>query len=258
MIKLKTDEEIKIMAQAGKILADSFTKIREKIGPGITTAEIDRVVADYIKSKGASAVFLGYRLGDNVFPASTCISVNEEVVHGIPGDRKLREGDIVSIDIGVTKNGFCADAARTYPVGKVSRQARRLIDVTRRCLNKAIAKIALGVDLRVISRTVQDTAESSGFSVVRKFVGHGIGRDMHEDPQIPNFVSGGFLERRVILQKGMVLAIEPMVNCGTYEVEVLDNGWTVVTRDKKLSAHFEHSVAVTEKGPLILTGEQLK
>jgi len=255
MIKLKSDKEIEIMARAGKIVAGSFKCIKEIVKPGITTGELDRVVADYIKECGAIAAFLGYQVGDRTFPASICASVNEEVVHGIPGERVLREGDIVSVDIGVKLNGFYADSACTYAVGRISRQARRLLDVTRRCLHKAIEKVAPGIELVEVSRAVQETAESKGFSVVRKFVGHGIGMNMHEDPQIPNFVSRTFFQDRVTLKKGMGLAIEPMVNCGTHDVKVLDNKWTVVTADGRLSAHFEHTVAVTDRGARILTVE---
>jgi methionyl aminopeptidase len=253
MIKLKSDDEIEMMAQAGRIVAGSFKAIEKLVRPGTTTRELDRAVADYIASQGAVAAFLGYCPGGEPFPASICASVNEEVVHGIPGDRALKEGDIISVDVGVKLNGYFADAAWTYAVGRISRQARRLLDVTRRCLYKAIEKAKPGVELVELSRAIQQMAESSGFSVVKKFVGHGIGSEMHEDPQIPNFVSRGFFQEKVILKKGMALAIEPMVNCGTHEVQVLDNKWTVVTRDRKLSAHFEHTVAVRDGDSRILT-----
>jgi len=256
MIKLKTDDEIAVMARAGKIVAGSFEIIREVLKAGVTTGRLDQSIAEHIKSCGARAAFLGYRLGNRTFPANSCVSVNEEVVHGIPGKRVLKDGDIVSVDVGVKFDQFYADAAWTFPVGKISRQARRLIDVTKRSLYKAIGVIAPGIDLEEVSRTIQTAAESSGFSVVRKFVGHGIGRDMHEDPQIPNFVSKTFFGNKVILQKGMVLAIEPMINCGTFDVEIQRNGWTVITKDRSLSAHFEHTVAVTDKGALILTDQQ--
>ncbi|NLY29920.1 MAG: type I methionyl aminopeptidase, partial [Firmicutes bacterium] len=214
--------------------------------PGITTASLDALAEEFIRDHNAIPAFKGY----NGYPASICVSVNEEVVHGIPGARVLKGGDIVSIDIGVVVDGFYGDMARTYPVGEISEEAKRLISVTETALKKGIAAAVVGNRISDIGHAVQSCVEAHGMSVVRDFVGHGIGRNMHEEPQIPNFGRPGYGPR---LKPGMVLAIEPMVNVGGWEVVVLSDNWTVVTADRSLSAHFEDTVAVTEGGPLVLT-----
>lgn len=246
MIILKSRREIALMREAGKIVARTLAKLKEHIVPGIATAELDRIAEEYICSQDAIPAFKGYQ----GFPASICASVNEEVVHGIPGLKRLAEGDIISIDIGVVKNGFVGDAAVTFPVGNISRLKQHLLAVTEAALYEGIKQAVIGKRLTDISHSIQSHVEKNGLSVVRDYVGHGIGRDMHEDPQIPNFGPPGYGPR---LRAGMVLAIEPMVNAGTFEVYTLANQWTVVTRDKQPSAHFEHTVAVTENGPEILT-----
>jgi methionyl aminopeptidase len=246
MIILKSNREIDLMREAGRIVALALEKMRTSVKPGITTADLDRIAEEVITENGARPLFKGY----GGFPASICASVNEEVVHGIPSLRLLNSGDIISIDIGAEKNGYCGDAAVTLPVGEVSEEALNLLQVTKTALEKGIEKACPGNRLSDISHAVQSYAESHGFSVVREYVGHGIGTKMHEDPKVPNFGPPG---RGPRLETGMVLAIEPMVNQGTYQVEVLQDGWTVVTRDRKLSAHFEHTVAVTDNGPEILT-----
>ncbi len=246
MIILKSDQELARMRRAGRIVAQAHALVAEIIRPGITTLELDRAVADFIDKAGAVSTFLGY----HGYPAHICTSVNEQVVHGIPGPYRLKEGDIVSVDIGVSIDGYCGDSAWTYPVGEVSEEARRLLEVAEKSLNAGIAKAVVGARLSDVSHAIQTVVEEASFSVVRDFVGHGIGREMHEPPQVPNYGPPGKGPR---LRAGMTLAIEPMVNQGTYEVEVLADQWTVVTKDGKLSAHFEHTVAITDNGPEILT-----
>jgi methionyl aminopeptidase len=246
MIELKTQREIEIVRNNGRILAKTLKLLEEKIRPGIKTKELDQLAEDFIKKQGAYPAFKGYR----GFPASVCVSVNEEVVHGIPGERIIKEGEIVSVDVGVFKDGYYADAACTYPVGEVSIEAQRLIWVTQESLKNAIRSIKEGRFLSDVSYAIQSFVEENGFSVVRDLVGHGIGKKMHEEPQIPNFGTPG---QGVMLKKGMVLAIEPMVNAGSYEIYTKDDQWTIVTRDGSLSAHFEHTVAVTENGARVLT-----
>ncbi|KZL93195.1 type I methionyl aminopeptidase [Clostridium magnum] len=247
MILIKTDNEIEYMRQAGKIVGDTLLKLEEVIKPGITTAELDRIAEEYIVKQGARPSFKGY-CG---FPASICASVNEEVVHGIPSNKLvLQEGDIISIDCGAMLNGFHGDAARTFPVGKISEEANRLIEVTKESFFKGVKNAVVGNRLTDISAEIQKYAESFGYSLVREYVGHGIGKDMHEDPEVPNF---GMPGRGPKLCKGMVLAIEPMVNMGKYHVRVEPNNWTVVTEDGSLSAHYENTVAILENGPEILT-----
>lgn len=249
MIYYKSQREVELMRKAGKIVAETLELIRNSIRVDVTTAELDRLANEYILSKNAEPAFLGYR----GFPASICASINEEVVHGIPGPRKLHEGDIISIDVGAIYENYVGDAAATFPVGKISPVAEKLIYVTRTALETAINNIRPEKRLLEISRIIQDYVEKSGFSVVRQYVGHGIGTKMHEDPQVPNFVPPVNERKDVVLKRGIVLAIEPMVNEGTYDVEVTGNKWTVVTRDGKLSAHFENTIAVTENGCEILT-----
>lgn len=246
MIILKSDAEIQKMRRAGAIVARAHQLVAAAIEPGVTTQELDRIVAGFFKAEGVKSSFLGYQ----GYPAHICTSVNEQVVHGIPDDRRLQEGDIVSVDIGAIVDGYHGDSAWTYPVGSVSPEAERLLRVTEEALYKGIEKAVDGGRLSDISHAVQRHVEAAGFSVVQEFVGHGIGRNMHEAPQIPNFGPPG---RGPRLRVGMTLAIEPMVNAKGPEVQILGDGWTVVTRDGSLSAHFEHSVAITAAGPLILT-----
>jgi methionyl aminopeptidase len=246
MIVIRSAEEIGSIRQAGRILAEALEKVREAVRPGVTTAELDAIArSEILKGKGYPA-FKGYK----GFPANICTSVNECVVHGIPSSRKLRRGDIVSIDVGVRYRDYYADAAETIPVGDVSEEAARLIDFAKRSLDAGIAAAVAGNRLFDISATIQGCAESGGFSVVRSFVGHGIGAKIHEEPEIPNFGKAGTGPR---LDSGMVLAIEPMINAGSYEVEMLEDGWTAVTADRRLSAHFEHTIAITDAAAEILT-----
>jgi methionyl aminopeptidase len=246
MIILKNEYEIAIMREANRILAHLFEHIESMVQPGITTIELDREAELFIRSRGATPAFKGY----HGFPATLCTSVNEVVVHGIPGPQTLESGDIVSIDVGALLDGFYSDAARTFPVGTISPKARRLLEVTRASLEAGIAQALPGNHLYDISAAVQKVAESGGFSVVRDFVGHGIGRNLHEAPQIPNFGKRG---KGPVLQEGMTLAIEPMVNMGTHKVLIKSDGWTAVTEDSSLSAHFENSIAITKDGPVVLS-----
>ncbi len=247
MIIIKSDQEIQKMRAAGKIVADCHEMLADFVKPGVSTLELDQKAEDFIRRAGAVPTFLGY-MG---FPKSICSSVNEQVVHGIPDATRLKDGDIISIDLGATLDGYVGDAARTHPVGNISPEAQRLIDVTRESFFEGISHAVEGGRLSDISHAVQKHAEAAGFSVVRDYVGHGVGREMHEDPAIPNYGRAGHGPRLV---KGMCLAIEPMINTGTYSVRVLDNGWTVVTRDGGLSAHYENTICITggEK-PEILT-----
>lgn len=247
MISIKSNHEIELMRAAGKLVGQCHEVIANAIKPGITTLELDRIAEDFFRKNGAYPTFLGYQ----GFPNSICASVNNEVIHGIPGRRRLHEGDIISVDLGCTLNGFVGDAARTHGVGRISQEAQRLIDVTRECFFKGIHFARQGNRLSDISHAVQENAEAGGFSVVKDYVGHGIGRAMHEDPPIPNYGRAG---RGPRLCKGMCLAIEPMINYGAYNVEVLDNDWTVVTVDGSLSAHYENTILITgESEPEILT-----
>ena len=246
MIELKNASQFERMRKAGKIVADTLALLREVAKPGITTLELDRRAEDYIRAQGAIPAFKGY----NGFPATLCTSINEQVVHGIPSLRSLEFGDIISIDCGAVIDGYFGDAAVTLPIGDVGADLLKLLKVTEESLMFGIAQAKIGNRLFDISHAVQTHVEANGFSVVRDYVGHGIGRAMHEDPQIPNFGKPG---RGPRLEIGMALAIEPMVNMGTYEVLTLKDHWTVVTKDKKPSAHFEHTVAITENGLEILT-----
>lgn len=246
MIILKTRREIEIMRKSGRLVAQSHELVRKHIKPGVTTKELDQLVEDFLRSQNAIPTFKGY----GGFPYSICASVNEEVVHGFPSDRKLKEGDIVSIDIGATFEGYVGDSAKTFLVGEVDDEKRRLVEATRQSFYEGIKFAKLSYRLSDISHAIQQYAEAQGFSVVRDYVGHGVGKDMHESPQIPNFGKPGKGPR---LQEGMVLAIEPMINAGTYNVKVLGNDWTVVTVDGKPSAHYEHTVAITDGEPELLT-----
>ena len=246
MINLKTNREIEIIKANGRILAKTLQLLKEKIKPGVTTKELDRLAEEFIRKQGAYPAFKGYR----GFPASICVSINDEVVHGIPGERVVEEGQIVSVDVGVFKDNYYADGAFTFAVGQVSDRARNLLFVTQEALKRGLLAVSEGGFLSDVSYAIQSFVERMGFSVVRDLVGHGIGMSMHEEPQIPNFGPPG---RGPILKKGMVLAIEPMVNTGSFEIETKADNWTIVTRDGSLSAHFEHTVAVTENGARILT-----
>lgn len=246
MITLKSNRQIRLMREAGRIVAETHALLAKMVAPGITTGELDRAAEEYILSRGATPAFKGY----NGFPATICASVNEEVVHGIPGLRKLENGDIISIDIGAVKNGYFGDSAATLPVGEVTPDKLKLLRVTEEGLMEGIKMAVIGNRLSDVSHAIQVYVERQGFSVVRDYVGHGIGKAMHEEPQIPNFGRPGHGPR---LAKGMALAIEPMVNTGTYEVRTLLDNWTVVTKDGLCSAHFEHTIAITDSGPEILT-----
>ncbi|MHB1018464.1 MAG: type I methionyl aminopeptidase [Coriobacteriia bacterium] len=246
MIIAKSPSELEIMREAGRITSSALDAVAAAVRPGVTTAELDAVAEDTIVRAGARPAFKGY----HGFPATLCTSVDDQVVHGIPGRRVLHQGEIVSVDCGAIVDGYYGDSARTFAVGTVSAEAARLMDVTRCSLEAGIARCVPGMRLYDISAAVQEVAEAAGFSVVREYVGHGIGRAMHEDPQVPNYGKAG---TGPTLKPGMVLAIEPMINAGGVEVRSLDDGWTVVTLDGAMSAHFEHTVAITEDGPLILT-----
>ncbi|MDD2211953.1 MAG: type I methionyl aminopeptidase [Clostridia bacterium] len=246
MIILKSERELQYLYDAGQIVAKTHQEVAKAVQPGVTTLELDRLAEEYILKCQAKPVFKGYY----GFTGSICTSINEEVVHGIPSLRQLKFGDIISIDIGAVINGFVGDAAVTLPVGEIDEEAQQLIEVTKNSLAEGIKQAVVKNRLSDISHAIQTYVESNGFSVVQDFVGHGVGRAMHEEPQIPNFGPPG---RGPRLKSGMTLAIEPMVNVGTYEVETLLDNWTVVTKDKKRSAHFEHSIAITDDGPWILT-----
>ena len=246
MIVTKSAAELEIMREAGRVTAAALRAVGEAVRPGVTTGELDALAEDVIRSAGAAPAFKGY----HGFPASLCTSVNAEVVHGIPGKRRLHAGDILSVDCGAIVDGYYGDAARTFPVGEPTDEALRLMKVTSESLEAGIACCVPGQRLYDVSAAVQGIVEAAGFSVVREYVGHGIGRSMHEDPQVPNYGRAG---TGPVLQTGVVLAIEPMVNAGGADVRSLDDGWTVVTVDGSLSAHFEHTVAVTDRGPFVLT-----
>ena len=249
MIVRKSEREIEIMRQAGRIVADALVMAREIAKEDVSTEDLNTRLEEYVLQKGGIPVFKGYR----GYPKSICASINEEIVHGIPDQRKLCNGDILSVDIGVEFNKYVADAAITIPIGEISEEAESLLQVCEEALNKAIEKTCANNRLSEVSRSIQDYFESKGLSVIRDYTGHGIGRQMHEDPQIPNFVSKELLKADEILLQGMALAIEPMICVGRYDTEVLKNKWTVVTKDRKLSAHFEHTVVVTENGAEVLT-----
>ncbi|AKL97032.1 methionine aminopeptidase Map [Clostridium aceticum] len=246
MIYMKSRQEIEIMRRAGKIVAEAHELLKEAIKPGVTTKELDTIAEEHIRKRGATPAFKGY----GGFPASICTSINHEVVHGIPGLKRLEDGDIISIDIGALYEGYYGDAAKTHAVGKISEEAEKLIKITRESFYEGLKYAFEGNRLSDISHAIQTYVEKEGFSVVRNYVGHGIGTKMHEEPQVPNYGPPGKGPR---LQSGMVLAIEPMINAGTYEVKVLSDGWTVITLDGKYSAHYEHTIAITKGEPEILT-----
>jgi methionyl aminopeptidase len=249
-IIVKTSTEIEVMQQANSIVAGVLQMLQQEMRPGLTTRQMDRWAHDYCRDHGAVPAFLGYR----GFPASLCVSINEQIVHGIPSKKvKVREGDIVSVDFGTVYNGFYGDSAVTIPVGKIPAHKEKLLKVTQEALERGIKQVRIGNRIADVSAAVQSYAEEHGFSVVRQFVGHGIGSDLHEAPEVPNYVQNQPSPRIV---EGLVIAIEPMINIGTANVKVLKDGWTVITADKKPSAHFEHSVAATKNGPLVLSRRQ--
>ncbi len=247
LISVKSADEITVMHRANIIVAGVLRLLKKNIRPGLTTMQLDKMADKYCRDHGAESAFKGY----HGFPASLCISINEQIVHGIPSNKVLiKDGDIVSVDFGVKFNGFYGDAAITIPVGNVSTEKADLILVTRQALEKGIRQVVIGNRISDISRAVQQHVEANNFSVVRQFVGHGIGRSLHEEPEIPNFVQK---QNSPAIVEGMVIAIEPMVNIGTHRIHIMNDGWTVITADRKPSAHFEHSVAATASGPLVLS-----
>jgi methionyl aminopeptidase len=246
MILLKSPQEISRMEKANRIVAEILEEVKERVRPGVETRELDELAEEGCRRHRVEPAFKGYR----GYPCSVCVSVNEEVVHGIPGPRVLKDGDLVSVDFGVRYDGYYGDAALTVPVGEVSPEARKLLAATAESLDAAIAQVQVGAHLTNISHAVQTVVEGQGFAVIREFVGHGIGRSLHEDPQIPNFGPPG---RGPVMQAGMTLAIEPMTSSGSWRVRILADGWTAVTQDGSLAAHFEHTVALTEKGVVVLS-----
>jgi methionyl aminopeptidase len=250
VISLKSPREIEIMRRANVIVAEVLQELKARVAPDVTTLELDAIAEELTLKKKAVPAFKGYSVGGRVYPRCLCASINEEIVHGIPSNRPLREGDIIGLDYGVIYDGFYGDAAITVGIGKVSEDAQRLLDVTEQSLYRGIQELQEGKRLGDLGSAVQRFAESAGFSVVRAFVGHGIGKKLHEEPPVPNY---GEPDRGLRLKEGMVLAIEPMVNAGSYEVEIKEDGWTAVTKDGSLAAHFEHSVAITKNGPYILS-----
>lgn len=250
MSLIKTSKEIELIKESCKIVSEVFIYIKDFIKEGITTGEIDKLIEEFIISKEAYPAFKGYKVKKRAFPSSSCISVNDEVVHGIPGNKILKNGDIVSIDVGVKKNGYFGDGAYTYAVGEISLKKAKLLKITEESLYKGIAMAIEGNEVNDISTAIQNYVEGSGYGVVRELVGHGIGKNLHEDPAVPNFYSSASNQK---LFEGMVLAIEPMVNYGTYKVYQKNDGWTIATKDEEPSAHFEHTVLVKKGKPLILT-----
>lgn len=246
MLVIKNKKDIEIMRESCRIASQALKLAGKAVRPGVTTQYIDKIIYEYITSKGGTPSFLGY----GSFPASSCISVNDEVIHGIPSSRIILEGDIVSVDVGVLYKGFHGDNAATFPVGQISDEAKRLIETTKKCLELGIEKAVVGLRLGDVASTIQNYVESQRFSVVRDYVGHGVGRNLHEEPSVPNYGTAG---RGLRMVEGMTIAIEPMVNFGKHKVRTLENDWTVITEDGHLSAHFEHTIAITENGPIILT-----
>ncbi|OVE80679.1 type I methionyl aminopeptidase [bacterium K02(2017)] len=246
MIFLKSNDEIQIMRRAGALVAEVLLKLKDEVKPGISTLELDQIAEEHIRKNGAVPTFIGYQ----GYTKSLCTSINEEVVHGIPGDKKVSSGDIIGIDCAVTLNGYVADHAITFPVGEVTEDKLKLIQITKDGLDAGIAAFKLNNRIGDVGNAVQKKAKPHHYGVVRDFVGHGVGRKMHEEPQVPNFGKPGIGPR---IKNGMVIAIEPMFNLGTHEVQVLNDGWTVVTKDNKDSAHFEHTIALSDKGPVLLT-----
>ncbi|MBN2376101.1 MAG: type I methionyl aminopeptidase [Sedimentisphaerales bacterium] len=254
-VAIRTNKEIELIRAAGSVVGRILKKLREFADVGVTTAQLAEISDQMIADAGGIPLFKGVKnpAANFDFPASICTSINEQVVHGIPDSRKLENGDIISIDCGVKLKGYCGDAAITVTIGQVEPEILRLVDVTRQVLGIAVENAQPGMYWSQVARLMQDHAEKAGYGVVRDYVGHGIGRKMHEDPKLPNFVSNELLRNDFRLRKGMILAVEPMVNLGTWKVKVLDDGWTVVTSDHKPSAHFEHTIAITENGADVLT-----
>ena len=251
MISVKTSREIDLMREVGRVVAGILESVGKYIQPGIATEELDRIAEDYVLSQNAKPAFKGYGFDKrNLFPATICLSIDDQVVHGIPGPRKLEEGQLVSVDVGAIKNGYYGDAARTFALGKITEEKKRLMEVTEKSLYLGIENAVAGNHVEDISQAVQEYVEVNGFSVVRDLVGHGVGTKLHEDPPVPNYGKKG---RGPLLRKGMTLAIEPMVNAGSYRVYTAKDGWTVYTSDGKPSAHFEHTVVITDGKPEILT-----
>jgi methionyl aminopeptidase len=250
MITIKSAREIELMRRANVIVAEVLQELKKKVAPGVTTLELDELAEELTLKKKATPAFKGYQMAGRVYRHALCASINDEIVHGIPSNRALREGDIIGLDYGVIYQGYYGDSAVTVGVGKVSEEAERLMRVTEEALYRGIEQLKDGERMGKLSSIIQETAEGAGFSVVRQFVGHGIGKRLHEEPPVPNY---GQADSGLRLRQGMVLAIEPMVNMGGYEVKIKDDGWTAVTSDGSLSAHFEHSVAITENGPYILS-----
>ncbi len=250
MISLKSAREIEIMRRANVIVAEVLQELKRRVAPGITTLDLDAIAEEMTLNRNAIPAFKGYNVAGRVYPRCLCASVNDEIVHGIPSNRHLREGDIVGLDYGVIYDGFYGDSAMTVAVGKVSAAAQTLLDVTEASLYAGIEQLHEGKRLGDLGAAVQKVAEDAGYSVVRAFVGHGIGKKLHEEPPVPNY---GEKDRGLRLKEGMVLAVEPMVNIGSYEVEIKEDGWTAVTKDGSLAAHFEHSIAITKNGPYILS-----
>ena len=250
MISLKSSREIEVMRRANVIVAEVLQELKRRVAPGVTTLDLDAIAEEMTLKKNAVPAFKGYNVAGRIYPRCLCASVNEEIVHGIPTNRALREGDIVGLDYGVIYEGFYGDSAITVGVGRVSEEAKRLMDITEQSLVEGIEQLREGKRLGDFGSVVQRRAEGAGYSVVRAFVGHGIGKKLHEEPPVPNY---GEPDRGLRLKEGMVLAVEPMVNIGGFEVEIKDDGWTAVTKDGSLAAHFEHSVAITKDGPYILS-----
>jgi methionyl aminopeptidase len=255
VIVLKSNREIGLMRESGKVVAEALAVVKELAVPGARTIDLDRAVADIFNRYGAVSLFKGVQNGRGKppFPGNICASINEQVVHGIPSDRRLRSGDILSIDTGCRLNGWCADSATTLAIGEVDSEAQRLLQVTEQTLALAITEMGRQRKWSQVAELMEQFVHSHGYTLVEQFVGHGIGREMHEEPQVPNFVSKQLRKNDIWLDEGLVIAIEPMVNAGTKEVRVLGDHWTVETKDRRLSAHFEHTVAVTASGPQILT-----
>ena len=255
-ITLRSKREIELLRRAGKVVAEVLLQLQEAARPGVSTAELDDLASSITVSAGAKALFRGVKspYAKRPFPGAICASLNEQVVHGIPSKKvKLRAGDVLSVDYGAKLDGYCGDAAVTIGVGDISPENQRLIDVTREVLNVAVASSAPGVKWSEVAARMEGGAKDAGFAVVRDFVGHGIGTEMHEDPKVPNFVSKDLLRHDIVLKEGMILAVEPMVNTGSHAVRTLRDGWTVVTRDGKCSAHFEHTLAIVKGGCEVLT-----
>jgi len=251
-ISIKTESELNVMRKAGKILAEIMLEIEKEVRPGIDTMQLDKLADELVFARGGKAAFKGYGEKNNPFPATICASINDEVVHGIPStERILNEGDILKVDIGIEIDGYFSDMARSFAVGKISKEAQKLIEVTERSFWKGVAKLKEGANLSEYSKTVQKVVEEAGFSVVKNLVGHGIGKSLHEEPQILNYFEYGY--RDLMLEKGMTLALEPMVNEGDYKTIIGRDGWVFLTADRKLSAHYENTVVITDKGVEILT-----